>query len=455
MRLRSCFLYTVAFLFVGTVCVMIAATMITGNNRAASVKRLKATLAAKGIVLDEGPLADQASHPSSSETPPPVPAVGKDTARQAYKDLAGPFMERNKTEAWREMYRLFQGDTPPAEWTDAQWKQMSTFMAENQDLVEAIRAMAAANGPLVQLEHPLRFDTSLEHLAKIRAMARLLAMDALVGGHGKDMDRIVADVEACLGLAHGVAQDGIVISNLVSIAIGGIAQNILRDAVVPGTLGPERTRALVDALGDAYGHDAFTRALANEAGMGMGAFEAMRNGESGDPQYGDVVLDRLYGSMPLRPLLDADAAAHAEAMEALIAASDRPYYQVRGEMEALQARLQEGFPFTRLLTRALVPALTNVLEAQARHVAEVDLMRMGLLLEEQYAETGRYPDSLNAIAEDLGEPVPVDPFTGNPYRYIPEGDTFRLYSVGRNLSDEGGSRDWQAGDWPWRVRNGE
>jgi len=61
-----------------------------------------------------------------------------------------------------------------------------------------------------------------------------------------------------------------------------------------------------------------------------------------------------------------------------------------------------------------------------------------------------YPEQLDAVAPALGREIPVDPFTGLPYRYEISGDGFQLYSAGVNLQDNGGRHDFHEGDIVWR-----
>ena len=91
----------------------------------------------------------------------------------------------------------------------------------------------------------------------------------------------------------------------------------------------------------------------------------------------------------------------------------------------------------------------RILEIQARHEAQLDLMRIGLTLEQHYATHGVYPPSLDEVSYVLGG-VPVDPFTGEAYRYLPEADSFTLYSLGRNFEDDGAWPNFRDGDIVWR-----
>lgn len=61
---------------------------------------------------------------------------------------------------------------------------------------------------------------------------------------------------------------------------------------------------------------------------------------------------------------------------------------------------------------------------------------------------GRYP---NALVE-IDEPIPDDPFSGEPFRYRRNDDGFILYSVGCDGDDDGGKHDKRFGDKHKKVR---
>jgi hypothetical protein len=63
---------------------------------------------------------------------------------------------------------------------------------------------------------------------------------------------------------------------------------------------------------------------------------------------------------------------------------------------------------------------------------------MGLLLDAHYIENGAYPESLETIAVGLGGVLPLDPFTGEDYKYQPSENGFLLYSLGVDQEDNGG-----------------
>ena len=69
------------------------------------------------------------------------------------------------------------------------------------------------------------------------------------------------------------------------------------------------------------------------------------------------------------------------------------------------------------------------------------MVRLALALEERFAEHGVYPESLDAVAPAFGDELPVDVFTGRPYRYCRDENGFVLHSSGKNGMDDGGEGD--------------
>jgi hypothetical protein len=84
-----------------------------------------------------------------------------------------------------------------------------------------------------------------------------------------------------------------------------------------------------------------------------------------------------------------------------------------------------------------------------------------LALERFEKDKGEYPENLRALVE-LGylKEIPNDPYSDGPLVYKKTDDGFILYSVGENLSDDGGRvarredgriKQWASeGDWIFR-----
>ena len=112
-----------------------------------------------------------------------------------------------------------------------------------------------------------------------------------------------------------------------------------------------------------------------------------------------------------------------------------------------------SIPGLFVLTKLLLPSIQGVRTSMTHVDSAAVVSRLGLAIIDYKKEHGAFPPDLQALgAQDL-----VDPFTGKPLVYRPEPNGFLLYSVGPDLTDDGG-RDYdkkeRKGDIVWRYQEG-
>ncbi len=351
----------------------------------------------------------------------------------------------------------------PEEWTEEEKSKVADFILANQDIVREIRSMAARGAPVHPLDLRKGFEVELPHLARLRSCARLLRQDAIVKAMQGNKAEAVEDIIAGMKLGDALKPEPILISQLVRIAIYRIMYQAVQDCLNGGDLSPELIRELLDRMAQSDNRQAFADALAGEAYMGLDAFSDMRAGivstvqmvSAGGTSTGQVIGERafllLYGSPLGRPLMNLDEASYADIMSRFASAAELVYYRAAQELASADKEIQL-LPRARVLTKVLAPALARACEAQARHEVMLDLAQLGLLIEQYKARNDLFPGALDDIASELGGSLPVDPYTGGRYHYRPSADTFLLYSVGRNLRDDGGKHDFMGGDIVWRGK---
>jgi len=76
--------------------------------------------------------------------------------------------------------------------------------------------------------------------------------------------------------------------------------------------------------------------------------------------------------------------------------------------------------------------------AFAREAAALRLLRIELALQEYRGLNGHYPNALRDLQSRILPEVPLDPFTGYPFRYQQENAAYSLYSLGPDGCDDGG-----------------
>jgi len=335
--------------------------------------------------------------------------------------------------------------------TDAEQSKVADYLRANQDFVQEIRNMAERGGPVYPLDFSKGLEIELPHLASLRQCARLLREDAIAKAAAGNYTEAVEDVIAGMKLGDALAQESILLPQLVRIAIYWIMNAAVEDAFDEGKLSPELARAIIARVAEADNRQAFAESMAGERHMGLMLFSEIRTGlsDSVSSFAGEMAFERFYGNPVARPILNRDEAAYADIMNRTVVAALLTYHEAAPALERIEVDIQ-NLARTCVLSSMLLPALARACQAQARHEALLDLMQIGLLVEQYKARKGSYPATLDAIAADLGGSLPVDPFTGEGYRYKLSGDSFLLYSVGQNCVDDGGAHDPMNGDIVWR-----
>ncbi len=452
------------------VAVQIAVQSVKEQNRAAEIARLKESTS---IAAYEKLIADQ----TGSKPPGPVPNVDPQDAAQpaAFPQDAAESIAAYKR-LYDEMLEKWGGDYLPQEaydilkksqdsWTDEEWATMVQIVNERRDLLDQLRALAGHGGPAYPLDFSKGIAMEMPHLAELRNGARLFRASAIVRAAEGNYSESVEDIVAGMQLIDALAQEPVLISQLVRFAMYGIMNDAVQQSFHGGDLSPEQVSQLLTQLDGADDREVLAQSMTGEQVMGLQTFSGIRTPDDlreiwgEDPYFNETttlgqiakrpLLLEFYSSPLGRPWLNMDADAYSEILSRAAAVAELPYYEARPELERIENDI-DNLPWARGITRTLVPRLPRTCIAQARHEATIDLMQMGLLLEQYQGQHGSYPQSLDAIAPGLGGELPVEPYTGEPYHYEASDDSFLLYSVGDNLTDDGGKHDYRTGDIVWR-----
>ncbi len=344
----------------------------------------------------------------------------------------------------------------PREWTGEDLQVLSDVLTRQSALLDAIRTIANEREPVYKADLSAGYATELYHLRQLRQMAALLNMNAAVQARQGDTEEAINDYLAIISLGETLLDEPILLSQLVRISMLGMAYEGIGTVLQPGKLSPEQARRIVRETAGAYHREAYANALAGETAFGLDAIDDAAGNRDlpfalggFDSPAGDVLAGYLVQTPVGSAFLNSDRQQYAKFMNRIVRAAEQPYYEVQSELETIETEIDD-LSFLSLYTRNLVPGLVRAQEAQARAEAMIHLMRIGLSLELYYGGNGVYPDTLDALAAELGGEVPVDPFTGQPYVYVAEENAFLLYSLGRNQQDDGGRHHVHEGDIVWR-----
>jgi hypothetical protein len=255
----------------------------------------------------------------------------------------------------------------------------------------------------------------LANLAVIRA--RFLAEE----GKPREAAELILDTAQ---FARDVGFNQCLISEMISIAIYGVAFEDLRDLILSGKLSHddlvevERELEILDRSFIKTGHS-----LMNEA-MGAG-FGFLKTASSND---GELLLGLDTPSMILwffvpKRLAYADAfESGLEILRRCADTDDRPWAETDKVGKEINAQAEQ---LRNPLSRIMIPGLASTSRAERERRAHLRLLRAAA----HFRATGEI--------QELEDPL------GTKLRTSKSGDHLKIWSVGRNGSDEGGSGTWK------------
>ena len=107
-------------------------------------------------------------------------------------------------------------------------------------------------------------------------------------------------------------------------------------------------------------------------------------------------------------------------------------------------RLHRIVPVEKYIGTALAhPSPHIIFGRQARHEALVRMLKTVVAIERSRLKNNGIedpPDSLDELAPNYLDSIPMDPFDGAPLRYLRLPKGYMIYSIERNLTDDGGTK---------------
>jgi len=140
---------------------------------------------------------------------------------------------------------------------------------------------------------------------------------------------------------------------------------------------------------------------------------------------------------------ERDMRLYLEGIQARIAFAEHPdatvFSRATARDEYEEKVVRRNFAFVSAI--GLIPS-KNIVVNEAHFRALVRIARTALALERyRNANGGAIPESLSALVPGFLSAVPVDPFDDRPLKFKRTDKGYTIYSIGRNLVDDGGNED--------------
>ena len=340
-------------------------------------------------------------------------------------------------------------DKPSRHLPDA--KTLGELLAAHGKCTEAlavarrVRDLPTGGIPLT-FAKPNPFATLLPNIQNLRNGATLLALDAAVLAHTGDAAGALDDCRAILNVAGGVGDEPTLISQLVRMAVAGIAVRETERALAWTAAPPADKLAELQArlleerdvprlVYGLRGERASLFQICESVGDGSLTLGALGAGPAAG-STADLIATRFVRGSFRRAQVQV-----LTRFEELMEAAKLPDPERDPAMAAVMASIPRAgtVPTAETLVGMVMPAAEKCGEAETRHRAKLGSMAAALACERFRLANGRFPAALAEIPPGMLKVIPADPYTGKPllYRVLPDG--IAVYSVGLDLADDGGT----------------
>ena len=364
------------------------------------------------------------------------------------------------------------------------WKELADELSESGRGIRMLHELIGQPDMDFRVNYAQGFNAPTPGLARLKSAAQILSAAAMVDLRQGDFAAAVTNICAALALSEGMAEERLLICQLVRIAITHIAINTAWEALQFANSSDEELCLLQDSLAKQKFLTAMRQSFEMERVMSALTIQQYRehggiysiNSGPVAPPAGTVTENflaearRLVSPNEIRKsstellwqsaLSYEDELRAAKGQQVLISACREgergiPYLTVLSnvtvQLDALALAPQGdsdsffnigdelSFETVREIFGGAPQALVKSLNKVQQTDALCSLAIAAVALKRYRLQNGSYPDSLATLVPRFLAAVPIDPVDGRPLRYQRrQAGSFLLYSIGEDGVDDGG-----------------
>jgi len=337
------------------------------------------------------------------------------------------------------------------------------FLSDNEKTLELLHEAAS----IEHCRHPIDLTKGTVDLMggpgspapwveDMHAGRRLLRLETLSHCENQDSDKALKSIRANFALAEFIGAP-LLIHRLVHNSVQSRTYKSIDRILNRMQLTDEQLLSLSAWIKESRNDDGYIKALVGERCIGLSAFQgpAGQTTEQMGAGGGKAPI-LMLGFWKMLGLHYRDAVGYIGLMQEYIDAMELPSDERLLVFDSIQEDVDSG-KRGGLLTRLLWPALARTLDIDTRCTAEALAAQTTIAVERYRLAEGRLPESLENLVPAYMEAVPKDPFDGRRLRYFSREKGFVVYSVGDDLTDNGGAerdgrgRDRRGKPLPWDI----
>lgn len=343
--------------------------------------------------------------------------------------------------------------------------------------MEELRAVSSRPGAYYPVVYDLNnpWGILLPHVVNIKQVCLHLDLRACAELATGQSDRALADVKLILRTSDSLKSEMFLISYLVRISTFHLAVHSIWEGLAEHRWSEAQLKELQDLLARYDFIADLKPPLDGERAAGILTADLLAEGKvtlnelTGDPSSTGRTAANAFGIMMPHGWYEMEKLNYCRLynlqLEGTFDVSAKKVFpeKVAANAKALERALAGRNPVTTVLIRhqllavIMLPALGNVTRKGALVQVTANQAMLACALERYRLAHGQFPDKLDALVPDFISALPPDVIAGGAYKYRRSADSFVLYSVGWNETDDGGevvmkgrNTDPTEGDWVWQ-----
>lgn len=336
------------------------------------------------------------------------------------------------------------GDPPPLLQPWAQQQEVEQYLAKHQRLLAALEALGKNPGPIhFTTDLRMGIHALLPNVQRSRHAARLLTLQFHVDLRHQRSDLAISRIEQQIAFAQSLREEPVMVSQLVHLALFQIAIRNIEFLLQNGQLFDAELARLQAALRRVDLQSGFKRGIEGETATAYTTSTwplALLGDDSAPASLSPEEVERLSKLPPSRP---GDVAMMLRLFRQVRTASDESLVAARaecekvdGEIKALAGSPTKVFYMQTLMTFPALRAYANAFQRAETYRQSADTGLAALRYRQAHQ---KWPDSLQQLVPAFLPQVPVDPYNGKELLFQATPTEFKVYSVGENLVDDGGT----------------
>jgi len=341
-----------------------------------------------------------------------------------------------------------------------------------KEVIDAIEASLEANKQTLALldqgatiehcvfprERPLNIDNQ-ELLVNLRNCGYLLCNRNLYLAQTHQIEKLITAMSTLLKFSESPIRCGTLIDEMVAIGLKNMAVESLEDILNQITFTDSQLTHLQQQFSGAQDLEACYRNFIKERVVYL---ESVLSPFNERPTKQDASTRRAERVHSMVGLMQKEHVMHLDYFQRFIDASLLPLEDRPDALNEITVELADSLPSWQIYLDSLL-LLVNIADIDTRVIEYLRCAETALAIERYRLKYGSLPDSLDKLVSEFMTEVPLEPFDGEPLRYIRHHVGYTVYMIGEDGVDNGGlskeqmkektgEEEPEEYDWPFTVR---